>query len=531
MEIMRTAAQTLQQLCGTDLEELAASTRVIKRKRKFGAADLMRMLVFTVLKHRVPTPADFKRTALQFGVDVSKAAIPARFTDELVAFLRAVLDRAMEHLLTAKQATCGSLQGFTGIYLGDGTTAALPDDYAAQFPGCGGTAGSGRAALKIQLLWEILSGAVRQLVIEAGKSSDAISSIAQERVPAGSLMVFDLGYFCLNRFRRLIDTGVSWVSRLQFGVTVYDSAGRELPLLDYLQRRYDAGERLIDITIVLGVAHRLRCRLIAVRVPQETAARRRQAAHTKAVKHGRTASREYLRWQDWTIFVTDCPAERLTWQAVVVLYRTRWQIELMFKIWKSHNGLVAHRPEASSQEQLAMVYAKLIGAIVQHWVLLTATWTHRDRSLVKAGRRYRGGVCNTDEPHHAPGTPPAGTLTGDPMDDGWCGHTWSTWVPLDLATAFPPPTATGLYRIRDGAGDSLLYVGEGLVVARLIAQWRKSRRPGHPQGDVFAAAGRLECSWVLNESWLSHQRLELECDLISAHLLATATVPLVQFLG
>src|SRR5512135_616723 len=195
MEIMRTAAQTLQQLCGSDLEKLAASTGVIKRKRKFSAVSLLRMLVFTALKHRVPRPADFKRTALQFGVDVSKAAIPARFTDELVTFLRAVLDRALERLLTAKPATLVALQGFTAIYLGDGTTAALPDNYAAQFPGCGGTAGSGGAALKIQLLWEVLSGAVRRLVIESGTSSDALSPIAQEPVPAGSLMVFDLGYF------------------------------------------------------------------------------------------------------------------------------------------------------------------------------------------------------------------------------------------------------------------------------------------------------------------------------------------------
>lgn len=397
MEIMRAAAQALQQLCGSDLEDLAAGTGVIRRRRKFAAITLLRTLVFTGLKHRVPKPADFKRTALQFGVDVSKAAIPARFTDELVAFLRAVLDHAIARLLTAKPATLASLQGFTGIDLGDGTTVALPDDYAAPFPGCGGTAGSGRAALKIQLLWEILSGAVRRLVIEPGTSSDATSAIAREPVPAGSLMVFDLGYFGLDRFRRLIGAGVCWVSRLQFGVTVYDDAGRELSLLDDLQRRYDAGQRLIDMTIVLGVEHRLRCRLIAVRVPQETAARRRQAAHAKAAKHGRAASPHYLQWQDWTIFVTDCGPERLTWQAVVVLYRTRWQIELMFKVWKSHNGLVAHRPEASPQEQLAMVYAKLIGAIVQHWVLLTATWTHNDRSVMKAVATLREWINNLAE--------------------------------------------------------------------------------------------------------------------------------------
>jgi hypothetical protein len=36
---------------------------------------------------------------------------------------------------------------------------------------------------------------------------------------------------------------------------------------------------------------------------------------------------------------------------------------------------------------------------------------------------------------------------------------------------------------------------------------------------------------VVNDAWWSHQRLELECDLIAAHLLETATVPPAQFIG
>jgi hypothetical protein len=55
--------------------------------------------------------------------------------------------------------------------------------------------------------------------------------------------------------------------------------------------------------------------------------------------------------------------------------------------------------------------------------------------------------------------------------------------------------------------------------------------PGDPQGAIFRAAGQMECSWVLNEAWLSHQRLKLECDLIGAHLLSMATVPSAPFLS
>ena len=126
------------------------------------------------------------------------------------------------------------------------------------------------------------------------------------------------------------------------------------------------------------------CRLIALRVPQEVADRRRQKAYVKAQKHGRVPSREYLEWQDWTIFVTNCEPELLTWEAVVVLYRARWQIELMFKLWKSRNRLATHRAGATAEEQLAVVYVKLITVLVQHWILLTATWCECRRSLMKA---------------------------------------------------------------------------------------------------------------------------------------------------
>ncbi len=397
MDSLRTLARSLQRLFGPELEELGTRTGVIQRRRKFGAMTLLRTLVLTVLKHPQATPADFKRTAAQVGVHVSKAAVVGRFSDELIAFLREVLEQTTRHILEAPPAAVALLQGFTAVFVGDGSTVSLPDDYAEQFPGCGGTAGSGRAALKVQLLWDVLAGPFRTLVIEPGKSGDAVSPIASEELPAGSLSLFDLGYFCLDRFRRLMQGGAFWISRLQMGVSVFDTDGRELSLLNFLRGRLDTGQRMIDMPILLGAAHRLRCRLIAVRVPQEVASRRRQQAHEKAAKHGRAASVEYLRWQDWTIFVTNCEPDRLTWQAVVVLYRVRWQIELMFKVWKSHNGLAAHRPGASALEQMALFYAKLIGAIVQHWILVSATWSCTRRSLMKAAVTIREWITNLAE--------------------------------------------------------------------------------------------------------------------------------------
>src|SRR5208283_4037939 len=168
-------------------------------------------------------------------------------------------------------------------------TIALPDALADQFPGCGGILRAGLAAMKIHLLWDFLTGSILQLRITPGRASDATNPIAQEVAPAGSLSLFDLGYFCLDRFQNLTRAGAFWISRLQHGTSVFDAQGQPLALLQYLRQQTGSGP--IDVSVLLGVSHRLPCRLIALRVPQEVADRRRQKAYVKAQKHGRVPSR------------------------------------------------------------------------------------------------------------------------------------------------------------------------------------------------------------------------------------------------
>jgi hypothetical protein len=76
-----------------------------------------------------------------------------------------------------------------------------------------------------------------------------------------------------------------------------------------------------------------------------------------------------------------------------------------------------------------------------------------------------------------------------------------------------------------------MYIGQGSISARLLAHLMKARDPRNEQGRVFAAGARLECSWVVNDAWLVHQRLELENDLIAAHVLVLEHAPPAQFLG
>jgi len=89
-----------------------------------------------------------------------------------------------------------------------------------------------------------------------------------------------------------------------------------------------------------------------------------------------------LAWCDWTILVTNVPAELVTPQEAAVLYRARWQVELLFKRWKSL-GSAAALVGSTVVRQMVRVWSRLLAAVVQHWLMVGTIWGDPSRSLGK----------------------------------------------------------------------------------------------------------------------------------------------------
>lgn len=150
---------------------------------------------------------------------------------------------------------------------------------------------------------------------------------------------------------------------------------------------------------------------------------------------------------------------------------------------------------------------------------------------VDAGKRFKGGPNDALHASHEPGIAPLGRCDGNPQGSQWGSHQWTAWMPLPELSVAAKDRGSGLYRLRGVDPGSLLYIGQGLIPARLLAHLAKTRMPNDAQGSLFIAQSLLECSWVINDAWQPHQRLELENDLIAAHVLETGTIPAAQFLG
>ena len=171
------------------------------------------------------------------------------------------------------------------------------------------------------------------------------------------------------------------ISRWQFGTGVLTRDGQEFDLLVWLNQQ---AKSLISEPILLGKKERLACRLIAWRLPPEQANRRRQKLRREIRdRRGQEPCAERLAWCDWTVLVTTVPEELLSEREAIVLYRARWQIELLFKRWKSQ-GLADALTGSGDVRKMVRIWSRLLAALVQHWLLAGSLWNDPRRSLSKA---------------------------------------------------------------------------------------------------------------------------------------------------
>jgi len=125
-----------------------------------------------------------------------------------------------------------------------------------------------------------------------------------------------------------------------------------------------------------------------LRVPKEIGDKRRADLLADGQRRGQRVSEETLRLADWTLLITDAPAKRLRFEEALVLLRERWQMELLYKLWKQQ----AQVDEWHTRDRWRKVcewYAKLLGVTLQHWLIVLFAWHDPQRSLVKLAQVCR----------------------------------------------------------------------------------------------------------------------------------------------
>jgi len=295
------------------------------------------------------------------GKTVSKQAVWDRINDCFIRFLLMVLKYQINHqsALDHKNVKAHpALSHYKRILLQDSTTIALPDVLSRFYPG-NVSQGKQKAILKIQVFYDLVRHRFVHFEItpftanDQSKSNDIIWVSRQ-----GDLVIRDLGYFSLNCFEQMLTRKINFVSRVRYGVKIYDAhSQQEINLLARLRKHHQ-----FDQWILLGKQYRVPVRLVIEPLPQQQADCRRMRAKQDRdyrINH----DKQYYELLGYQLFITSESQTIFTPSQIAKVYGLRWRIESIFKCWKSQfhlQRLIAPNVSFTKQRVQAIIYLMLL---------------------------------------------------------------------------------------------------------------------------------------------------------------------------
>lgn len=318
------------------------------------------------LAHPEATRKQVHHHATQAGMRVSVQGLDQRFSPAAVAFMRGLLEVGLGEMVRSEAPTV-LLPQFNGVYVTDCTRLVW-----------------GETGVKMGVRLEIQRGQLQACLTDL-KQHDQKAEVVERWLPPGALHLGDLGFFKLTRFRDWNASGVSWLTRYKVGTRLHTPDGQLLDLKTVLN---SPSARCIPVMVGCG-RNAFAAFLLAAPLPAAALTKRFARLHEQARLDQRPLSQRQLELAHWTLYLTNVPD--LTFEQAHILGRTRWQIELLFKLWKSHAQVLLSR-SADPLRQQCEGYAKLLGVLIAHWTLLVAGWQQHHVGALDALRILRSHV-------------------------------------------------------------------------------------------------------------------------------------------
>ncbi len=332
------------------LEEYAKLSKFkIRDKGKINPEDFLWLSCFS--GHNLCTSSLEKLCAslyLNRDISISPQALDQRINDSSTEFLKCIFSALCSKQFGSESKAFKSW-GFSKIFLMDSTEIKLPERLKDKYKGSNR---SNPATLKINLLLELLNYSVENTVLAGGKTNEHnFSKYVYDKLNTDSLVLKDLGYFKFEDFNEIEGKNSFFISRLRAGTRLFKQnpnpeflkGGRLLKKTKYLVT--NAGELAKDLKIgetreyefLVGSHDDKRpFRIILTKLDKDISKKRfkgiedRERRGGHCAKHARSSA-------EISGYITNLWAfEPLD---ITEIYRLRWQIELLFKVFKTDFNL------------------------------------------------------------------------------------------------------------------------------------------------------------------------------------------------
>ncbi len=192
-------------------------------------------------------------------------------------------------------------------------------------------------------------------------------SLLQFPIAAEDFVIGDRGYASANGIDYLNKAGAYVLVRVNtLALPLYwlkRGKIRRFPLLEKVRTLTKTGAVGEWEVLVQGPHSNIPGRLSAIRKSEQAILQATRKLKRKASKNQFQLKDETLEYAKYVILFTTFPAALFTTAEVLEWYRARWQIELVFKRFKSLAQL-GHLPKYDDQSSKAWLYGKLLTALL-----------------------------------------------------------------------------------------------------------------------------------------------------------------------
>lgn len=259
--------------------------------------------------------------------------------------------------------------------------------------GCGGQPGVGQAALNLPVRWEWKRGPLRGPSLTSGRTDDRSRPFKEEALPTGSVSVADRGDVDWANVAARRAAGSDTLTRAPANTASWTPDGQRWQLE---RVRPQHGGQSEERWVRVGTQQKHLMRVLLLRVPAEVAERRRASLKADAVRRQQPLRQRTWELADWTILLPDAQVSRLSLPEALVLLRERWHMERLSKRWKQ-DGQGDEWRTTNSWRVWCERPAKLLGLLLQHWLLLLLAWHDEQRRVVKLAQVVRETACSLME--------------------------------------------------------------------------------------------------------------------------------------
>jgi len=348
-----------------ELQKKAVASGFYKRSCEFTPAKFFDLLLYSAShSQRVSLSQASSSASDVCGLKIAKQSIDGRFTGEAVAFVLAVLKEVLERQLNS--VFCVEfLPQFNQVCIKDSTKFNVDNRLCGHYKGTGARPGTTKACVCIQYEFDLRSGKILDLNVTEGVRNDAMDAAqTKEKISKTDLILRDLGYYNLSILTGFAKAGAFFISRLNTSTLIYDLGQTDSlnfkELYAYMRKHKLTS---CEKQVIVSKQDREELRLIVSIVPEQVYEERIKKVNKYNKVKGWKTTDDYKARCRFNLFITNVPPDNISFEEVMLLYRLRWQVELMFKNWKSVCAI--HKLQPMKYERFTcLLFAKLILIVV-----------------------------------------------------------------------------------------------------------------------------------------------------------------------